>query len=81
LVEFTPFLTEPRYGVYWIDHIQMRPLRQDSQSPGEIFLGRRVTDKFRTIMVDPNLYLATLMQNLKEMGANSGQRNLPRSEN
>ncbi|WP_430429884.1 FAD-dependent oxidoreductase [Parasphingorhabdus sp.] len=68
MVEFTPFLTEPRYGAYWIDHIQMRPLRQDSQSPGEIFLGRRVTDKFRTIMVDPNLYLAALMQDLKEMG-------------
>jgi len=66
---FKPFLTEERYGVYWIDHIQMRPLRQDSQSSDEIFLGRRVTDKFRTIMVDPNLYLAALMQDLSEMGA------------
>jgi len=66
---FTPFLTEQRYGVYWIDHIQMRPLRQNSQSPYETFLGRRVTDKFRTIMVDPNLYLAALMQDLSEMGA------------
>lgn len=68
LAGFRPFLTEQRYGVYWIDHIQMRPLRQDSQSHDETFLGRRVTDKYRTIMVDPNLYLAALMQDLTEMG-------------
>ncbi len=68
LAGFAPFLTEQRYGVYCIDHIQMRPLRQDSQSPYETFLGRRVTDKYRTIMVDPNYYLAALMQDLSEMG-------------
>lgn len=68
LAGFKPFLAEPRYGVYWIDHIQMRPPRQDSQSAYQMFLGRRVTDKFRTIMVDPNLYLAALMQDLSEMG-------------
>ncbi|MEP5187289.1 MAG: FAD-dependent oxidoreductase [Marinomonas sp.] len=65
---FTPFLIDPRYGVYWIDHFQMRPLRQDGQSTYEEFLGRRVTSKFRTIMVDPNLYLAALMQDLSAMG-------------
>lgn len=68
MMGFTPFLTAQRYGVYWIDHIQMRPLPQHSQSSYETFLGRRVTDKFRTIMVDPNLYLAALMQDLSEMG-------------
>lgn len=65
---FTPFLNKQRYGVYWIDHIQMRPLRREGQSPQETFLGRRVTDKYRTIMVDPNYYLAALMQDLSEMG-------------
>lgn len=68
IMGFTPFLTARRYGVYWIDHIQMRPFLQNSQSSYETFLGRRVTDKFRTIMVDPNLYLAALMQDLSEMG-------------
>lgn len=68
LAGFTPFLSEQRYGVYWIDHIQMRPLHQDDQSPGETFLGRRITDKFRTIMVDPNHYLVALTQDLSEMG-------------
>ncbi len=68
MMGFTPFLTAQRYGVYWIDHIQMRPLWQDNQSPQETFLGRRVSDKYRTIMVDPNLYLAALMQDLSEMG-------------
>ncbi|WP_422344906.1 FAD-dependent oxidoreductase [Parasphingorhabdus sp.] len=70
LTGFNPFLTAPRYGVYWIDHIQMRPLQQDNQPPDEAFLGRKVTDKFRTLMVDPNLYLSALMGDLAEMGVN-----------
>ncbi|WP_159437127.1 FAD-dependent oxidoreductase [Parasphingorhabdus marina] len=69
LAGFRPFLAEPRYGVYWIDHFQMRPLRQDSRMSESIFLGRRITGKFRTIMVDPNLYLPALMRDLSEMGA------------
>ncbi len=70
LTGFTAFLTEKRYGVDWIDHFQMQSISSTAQSSYETFLGRRVADKFRTIMVDPNLYLAALMQDLSEMGAN-----------
>ncbi len=72
---FIPFLTVQRYGVYWIDHIQMRPLRKGNPSSYETFLGRRITDKFRTIMVDPSLYLAALMQDLSEMGVKFWNKN------
>lgn len=65
---FLPFLGTQRYGVYWIDHVQMRAQSQTDQSVHETFLGQRVTDKFRTIMVDPGLYLSALMQDLTEMG-------------
>lgn len=64
---FSRFLASPRYGVYWVDHVQMRPLRQHDPVAYETFLGRRITSKFRTIMVDPHLYITALMQDLSEM--------------
>ncbi|MEP2989991.1 MAG: FAD-dependent oxidoreductase [Parasphingorhabdus sp.] len=66
---FVLSLEKQRYGVYWLDHVQMYAQSQTDQSTYETFLGQRVTDKFRTIMVNPGLFLTALMQGLTKMGA------------
>lgn len=62
---FIPFVNQPRYGVYWLDHYQLGTASQKKDS----FLGRSVSDSFRALMVDPSHYLPALMQDLKDMGA------------
>ncbi|MFK7843517.1 MAG: FAD-dependent oxidoreductase [Sphingorhabdus sp.] len=65
---FLPFVGSSRYAVCWIDHFQMRPKIADNVNGGDQFLGRIVTRKLRTIMIDPTHYMTALMQDLKEMG-------------